>query len=586
MPQPPRHRLSERARLALSLAAVVGLAACIQAGVVARAIVPAQDAIRFAAEAQRIRQFGLTTFVRSQSSPPVFPTLVAAVDRGLSAVGGARPDRWARAVQLTGAGSLVLAVAPVFLSGWRIGGLGAGWCAAGMFLTLPDVARLGGDGLGDATQLLLLAVAWWCVVESFATGGSTTRQPRSVLWLTAAGLAVSLGVLTRTESLVGLVALGIAGLVYAVRPTFGPQRSSAPSGPSRWTPLAACGLGVALVAVPFGAWAKVDSPSQARDRLLGRDDADPQAGEFSSHVTLVVGDVRPMSLATTPGMLAATDEALALKDSGPSSRVLGWRAALVGIAEELARLLCLVWPVAIAWGYADARAGSWRPLVIATIGCVALYLVCAAAVAAERGYLTSRHLAPLVVPLAGWAGLGLARAIVGLAHQPHGSGTRAARAGLALGCGFSAVVGLIAVWRPLHPSHVAHRRAAAWLAAQTGGDPGSVLDTRAWTALYSGRPTYRYDAVRAAWADPRLGSLVCERGEFDRATPRGATLRRLVAERGARLRAFPGPSDAPERDVLVFTWGVRQQLAGESPPAAPPTAPPATDTGRLATTTR
>ena len=81
--------------------------------------------------------------------------------------------------------------------------------------------------------------------------------------------------------------------------------------------------------------------------------------------------------------------------------------------------------------------------------------------------------------------------------------TRIGRPGTGLGHrALAAAACLPQTLSALHPTRIGHRQAGQWLAE--ADEPGTVLDTRGWTALYSGRPTLRYDAAKAAYRLPDL----------------------------------------------------------------------------------
>jgi hypothetical protein len=108
---------------------------------------------------------------------------------------------------------------------------------------------------------------------------------------------------------------------------------------------------------------------------------------------------------------------------------------------------------------------------------------------------------------------------------------------------------------PLHASRLGHRRAAEWL-AQGADVPGAVLDTRGWTGLYSGRPTYRYEDARKAFSDPELAYVVLERRELEYASRRSRTLRHLLTLGAERVATFPESRTAEPgpRTVVVYRW--------------------------------
>jgi hypothetical protein len=97
-----------------------------------------------------------------------------------------------------------------------------------------------------------------------------------------------------------------------------------------------------------------------------------------------------------------------------------------------------------------------------------------------------------------------------------------------------------------------HRLAADWM-RKHAAESQAVLDTRGWTALYSGRTTYRYELARTAFADPRLAYLVLEADELTASSLRGESLRHVVRESAEWVGDFPSDGPAGAR-VVVFRW--------------------------------
>jgi hypothetical protein len=105
---------------------------------------------------------------------------------------------------------------------------------------------------------------------------------------------------------------------------------------------------------------------------------------------------------------------------------------------------------------------------------------------------------------------------------------------------------------PLHASRAGHRRAGEWLARAEA--PGAVLDTRGWTAFYSGRPTHRYDAARSAFRQGDLAYVVLEQRELEFDSRRSRTLAHLLAGAARPAARFPAPSGRRADTVLVYRW--------------------------------
>jgi hypothetical protein len=180
--------------------------------------------------------------------------------------------------------------------------------------------------------------------------------------------------------------------------------------------------------------------------------------------------------------------------------------------------------------------------------------------AVQEGYVSSRHLLPLVVVGIGCSGFGalvLGQSLV--RRFPFSRLPVSLSAGPLYAWG-AAVVLLAAAaccwqtFKPLSPVGLGHRAAAHWLA--TAADPaGTVLDTQGWMGLYSGRATHFYASGPAGFADPQLAYVVLERHELGRPSNRSRTLQQLLEVGGERVQVFPGAvSGRLNHDVLVYRW--------------------------------
>ena len=81
----------------------------------------------------------------------------------LSRTGVIDPHDWVTPPQTVAALALVLAVIPIFLTTERLAGRNPAVIATIFYITLPALARLGADGLGDAVHLCLVAWAAWFI---------------------------------------------------------------------------------------------------------------------------------------------------------------------------------------------------------------------------------------------------------------------------------------------------------------------------------------------------------------------------------------------------------------------------------------
>ncbi len=516
------------------VAALLVLAAIVQAIVIERARVPSLDAVRFVGIAQAIDQQGLVETLRTEPQQPLFPVWVWTVHR---ASGGAMT--WVTSVQLAAAIPVVLSIVPLYLLLMRLVGTAAATAGTLFYCLLPEVARLGADGISDSTHLLFFCTA--------ALPLAALQRPTNPRWLLLAGIAIGLALLTRLEIVVLLAAWAIVAMAGQLsarhRITW-----------RRLTAQAAClALGMALVLGPYLLLVGDTTPQAALARVMGRAEAPEPVDE-------------PIAWQLPTGEPAAFDA----KESGVSLRQRGYAAAVVTFCRKLAD----------AYGYwigALALFGAWRlrhreptraDRLIQTF--FILFTIAAVRFTAAEGYLTARHLLPLVVVGLGSAGFGaleLGRygswvgglgATGGLPTSARNTGGQATRGTRPHALAWTMVLLAAVACLPqtlihYHESRRGHRLAGRWLAESAL--PGAVLDTRGWAGLYSGRATYRFDAAQAALRDPSLQFVVIEARELAFDSARGRTLRWLTSS-AEPLAEFPEsamrrPNQEP---VLIYRF--------------------------------
>lgn len=511
--------------------------------------------MRFVRLAQAIDRAGLMPALRVQREQPLFPTWVWAVHGAMTNLSGEFHSAWALSVQLAAAIPLVLAVVPVYFLSMRLWGARAGALATLLFCLLPEVVRIGADGLSDGLHLFWFAVALWAVIEHLAAEDADANEragARRLVWLLIAGVATAMAVLTRAEVLVLPAALVVTIAVLQLRPRW--RRA--------WRPLAGTAavyaLGLGLVLVPYLATMNSLAPGPAVDRILGRYDAErygpslPSAESTgSAAVAWRLADGGPMSFAR--------------KDPSTSIRHRGYAAAVGRFAGELADAFGY-WIGALALiGLGCTWRRPIRPIHLFVILFSGLFSILAIRFAASEGYLGARHLIVLVVAGIGAAGQGALFLWNELLYRSRPSTTPTRSASEVgkffprLRFGFVVVVlaagYVVLVVGPLHTSRAPHRRAGEWLADEAPAT-GIVIDTRGWTGLYSGRPTRTYAESQTALLDPRLAYLVVEREELERDSRRSRTLRTLISVACRRAVEFAGPrpSEPLRQSVVVYRW--------------------------------
>jgi hypothetical protein len=512
-------------RHAMAVAALCCLGCLVQSLLICRATLPSLDAVHFVQLAQAIDQEGLLPALRAQRDQPLFPVWVWLVHASVERVAGDFRSAWAVSVQLAAAIPLVLLVVPVYFLSTRLWGPSAGWFAGLLLCLLPEVARLGADGLSDSSHLLVFALAIWGVVAAAEALGSRIEG----LWMLLAGVATGLAVLVRIEALVLPVAVGVTAAWLQMS-----RRWRRP-----WRPLAAgmgCfALGTGLTIGPYLGAVGSLAPRDAIDRLLGRYDAERDTGRSPAEKAAAgwqLADGQPMSFAS--------------KDPSTSIRKRGYAAAVGkfgrGLAAAFGYGIGLLGLVGL-WRHRGPTRPAGRFLAVFWV----LFSLVAVHFAATEGYLRPRHVLVLAVSGIGLCGLGTADLGLLLPRwRPPAAWTAVALAGLAL---------VAANVAPLHASRVGHQQAARWLALEAP-EPGIVIDTRGWTGLYSGRPTSTYQDAPQVLADPRLAYVVVEQEELDHNSARAQTLRMLLAAAGHPAAYFPQQQTLPPgwATVAVYRW--------------------------------
>jgi hypothetical protein len=309
-------------------------------------------------------------------------------------------------------------------------------------------------------------------------------------------------------------------------------------------------LGLAVVLGPYLAAAGAVAPRAAVTRILGRPGPEPRVP-----VPPPLDNLLARVWHLPNGQLMS----FVAEDPTANLRRHGW-----GAVHKFARELTIVfwyWVGVLALlglGRVWRRPGNsvdWFARVF-----VACYVFLALGFAVKEGYVSSRHLLPLVVVGIGCSGFGalvLGQTLARRFHFPRLSGVLPAGRLYAWGAGVVLLAAGACGWqtfKPLSPVGLGHRAAAHWLAT-TAGAAGTVLDTQGWMGLYSGRATHFYATGPAGFADPQLAYVVLERHELGRPSNRSRTLQQLLDVGGDLVRIFPGSlAERLNHDVLVYRW--------------------------------
>ena len=606
----------DRRRHIAVVAGLLTLSCLVQVVLIRRATIPGLDAVRFVETARQIDTQGLLTTTRQYQEQPLFPAWVWLVHEGLERTRGQFRSSWATSVQLAAAIPLVLAVVPVYFLSLRLVGPRAAAAGSLLFCLLPEVSRLGADGLSDSTHLLFFCLAFWAALvylgksqgrqvkvrgpgsgirddrrdrvaattAGVATAGSkpaaspivarrrthaVTRSPLPCpappsagrpLWLLAVGVFAGLAILVRAEALLVPAAL-LATLVVLQL-----QRDRR----QPWSTLAATAsylvLGCGLVLGPYLFAVGAIAPRAAVGQTLGRHK--PQNKEADSlrpapPITATSGDAWRLD-AHEPMSFAA-------KDPTTSLRRRGCAAATAQFVEELADAFGYLIGAFCLLGVWRLRGSLVRPADRFAQVYFLLFSLAVLSFASKEGYVSARHMLSLVVVGIGCAGYGtleVGRWIANWRRAGSRGGAKPERRQPAGVCrsllawsmvSLAAAFCLVEAVEPLHVSRLGHRLAAEWLAVEAEA-PGLVLDTRGWTGLYSGRATYRYDEAQTAFGHPRLAYVVLEGRELEYPSGRSRTLRRLLDVAAEPVARFPDAAGVGrgQQVVVVYRWSAER----------------------------
>jgi hypothetical protein len=431
--------------------------------------------------------------------------------------------------------------------------------AASFGCVLTVIARLGADGLSDSTHLALLTIALWAIASALSgnvlSGNvlSGNAQARPAFWpaglrLVAAGVALACAQLTRVEAAVVAPTFILALAIEAfIAKRVAPAKAA----------LAAASLVVGM-AIVFGPYLIASRPGTAADavsRLWGR-----RGPSERTPLNARPGNATAPAVSIKPDWRLADGQPMAFgrKDTASSMRFHGLAAAIRELGRELAQSLNYVLGLLALAGLWFSRSRIRRPVDLFLALLVTFYVGCVLAVAGTQGYLAGRHVLLVVWLTLPWAGAGvcslgerLAAWMATRQHAPRRAQLNiAARLALSIGVGGACLATTLV---PLHSSHGGHERAIEWLA--TEADDGAVLDSAGYTALYSGRKTYRYAAAADAFRDPDLAYLVIQQGELTAPTARGATMRELLGHYAEPAAIFAPPEGrSAARTVMLFRW--------------------------------
>ena len=185
----------------------------------------------------------------------------------------------------------------------------------------------------------------------------------------------------------------------------------------------------------------------------------------------------------------------------------------------------------------------------------AVYTLALVRHSATLGYLSGRHILPLVVASIPWAAGGTyicCRRIAELLRL----GPRAFVVGRFATMAFALTLSVGVQLNPQHLHHLSrwgHWAAGRWLSSHAS--PGEeVLDTRGWARFVSGLPGYDYWHVRQALTDSHLSYILVGLDELKASSPRQPRCVRCSPTRGPSLEEFPASPSDPTPAVRIYRF--------------------------------
>jgi 4-amino-4-deoxy-L-arabinose transferase-like glycosyltransferase len=418
-------------------------------------VVTARDSIGFARYALALDRRAWAEVLREEAHPPGYPLLVLAAYK---AIGAGEPvtDRVLLAAQAASSVTGVLVVLPTFWLGRRLFGRGLGFWAALLLQLLPVFARDTADGLSDGPFL-------FGILTAIAIGTWALDRRRRWPGLLVCGLLSGLAYLIRPEGVLVPAALGVTLLLRAVDTGF----------------VRAIG-GAVAVAVGFVA---MGGPYMA---TIGGFTNKPAFRSEFADATPAGGPL--FAEALPPDVTGGGRLMMAVAMTGKE-----WmKAGHYGIA--VLSVIGLVMTARRVW----KEPKFWLPALFA-LG----QLIAVVALGYRKGYISERHLLPVVA-------VGVLFAVGGLpawfrlwAKLPAVGPLFAWKWWPALTCVGLAVAGAVPVLKTrLHEDRLGHKLAGAKLKEAVDALPQEqkggvvVLDHYQWCQFFSGR------AVTAIPPDP------------------------------------------------------------------------------------
>jgi 4-amino-4-deoxy-L-arabinose transferase-like glycosyltransferase len=509
-----------------TLLAVVFFAGVLHAVIIAQTLLPAQDGLKLIRIAQQFQREPWTDVVRGSDAHPLYPALVAVTEPLVARFAGHGPDAWRIAAQVVATLATVGLLFPMHALTRLLFDRRIACLAAALAVVLPRAAELGHDTLSDSLGLLTTFLALWLGAVSLRKGD----------WLAGvgSGLAAGMGFLARPEVILVPAAIGLAWVV-------GLRRDRLTRAMSQGSLVATVILATLVV---VGSYTLIKG--EVSEKL-------------SARLVAFLGPKPTMGHRIPKPLVSGLDDPrwdFSPKEETDRIPVRDWRHAAVRIIDKWWEQLCWFFAVMTIWGLVRQRyirglcperdpndSGELERrflLVFAAVHTLALVRH-----SALFGYLSGRHVMPLVYASLPWAAAGTFVCARGLAVKFHWNPRLARCAGA---CAGSLVIAasIMVQMIPTHLNHLSrwgHWAAGQWLMDHAQPDEW-VLDTRGWARFISGQDGYDYWHVHQALTDSHLRYIIVGVDELEASSARAATLKKLLSYAATPLEDFPAfPGD-------------------------------------------
>ncbi len=519
-----------------SLLAIVLMSAALHAVGIARTLVPAQDGLKLIRFARQFQNDPWADVIRGADVHPLYPALIAIAEPVVARTVGEGPDAWRLTAQLIATMASLTLLIPVYFLTEGLFDRRIAFLAAGVLALLPRVAEVGHETLADSMGLCATFTSLWLAAQALNRGDRRIAA--------GSGFFAAIGYLTRPEVILVPVSIGLTWAIDRLHP----------AGKRRPRAIGAVAVMIVLPAIAVAGYAGIKG--QVSEKLSIR-----AAAGLGPPFLLKRSVPQPLP----PGLDDPTLDFSAKEESD--------RVAIRGTGQAARRIFGrwwegLVWYFAVmtVWGLArrretramlseDAKAPApgIEGLLLGTFA-----LIDAAALlrhSASLGYLSGRHVLPLVVASIPWAAGGAYICWRRIGEWMHLS-PRAMKLGRAVPIAMALVLCIGAQLNPTHSRHLSrwgHWSAGRWLSSHAA--PGEeVLDTRGWARFISGLPGYDYWHIRQALTDAHLSYILVELDELEAKSARARTLRSLLAFAATPIEDFPaGPAD-PRPAVRIYRY--------------------------------